>query len=133
MAIYEGARKQSPLFPGRLSRGTEPAPVARRRIRGAVRAKRQSNRLPFVLGGIVVAFALAFFSLAQSVRVSATGYDINVMLSDRDSLLQRKQELLSDLNRLGREPAIRKQSIDAGLGQLTDPLVLGGSVVVSDR
>jgi hypothetical protein len=78
-----------------------------------------------VLGGIVVAFALAFFSLAQSVRVSATGYDINAMLSERDTLLQRKQELLSDLNRLGREPAIRKQSIDAGLGQLTEPLVLG--------
>ena len=78
-----------------------------------------------MLGGIVVVFALAFFSLAQSVRVSATGYDINVMLTERDALLQRKQELLSDLNRLGREPAIRKQSIDEGLGQLTEPLVLG--------
>ena len=89
--------------------------------------------MSFVLGGIVVAFALAFFSLAQSVRVSATGYDINQMLAERDSLQQRKQELLSDLNRLGREPAIRKQSIDAGLGQLTDPVVLGGSVVVTDR
>lgn len=80
--------------------------------------------MSFVLGGIVVAFALAFFSLAQSVRVSATGYDINQMLGERDSLLQRKQELLSDLNRLGAEPAIRRQSIDAGLGQLTDPVVL---------
>jgi hypothetical protein len=129
VAIYEGARKQSPLFPGRADhagRRSEPPPVARRRIRGAVRAKRRSNRLPFVLGGIVVAFALAFFSLAQSVRVSATGYDINNMLEQQDSLQQRKQELLSDLSRLGGEPAIRRQAIDAGLGQLTDPLVLGG-------
>jgi hypothetical protein len=81
--------------------------------------------LPFVLGGIVVAFALAFFSLAQSVRVSATSYDINNMLEQRDSLLQRKQELLSDLSRLGGEPAIRRQGLDAGLGQLADPLILG--------
>jgi hypothetical protein len=123
VAIYEGARPQSQLFPGRVRRREPPAP-SRRRVRGAVRARRRSNRLSFVLGGIVVAFALAFFSLAQSVRVSATGYDINQMLGERDSLLQRKQELLSDLNRLGAEPAIRRQSIDAGLGQLTDPVVL---------
>jgi len=125
VAIYEGARPQSPLFPGRVSRRGEPSPVARRRIRGAVRAKRRSNRLPFVLGGIVIAFALAFFSLAQSVRVSATSYDINNMIEQRDSLLQRKQELLSDLSRLGGEPAIRRQALDAGLNQLADPLILG--------
>jgi len=125
VAIYEGARPQSPLYPGCVSRRGEPSPVARRRIRGAVRAKRRSNRLPFVLGGIVVAFALAFFSLAQSVRVAATSYDINNMIEQRDSLLQRKQELLSDLSRLGGEPAIRRQALDAGLGQLADPLILG--------
>ena len=33
-------------------------------------------------------------------------------------------DVRSDLNRLGHEPAIRKQGIDAGLGQLSDPLVL---------
>ena len=125
MAIYEGARPQSQLFPGRVRRRAEPPPPTRRRVRGAVRARRRSNRLPFVLGGIVGAFALAFFSLAQSVRVSATGYDVNQMLSERDSLLQRKQELLSDLSRLGGEPAIRRQALDAGLGQLADPLILG--------
>jgi hypothetical protein len=123
MAIYEGARPQNPLFPGRVGRRETTAP-ARRRVRGAVRARRRSNRLSVVLGGIVVAFVLAFFSLAQSVRVSATGYDINQMLAERDTLLNRKQELLSDLNRLGGEPAIRKQSIDAGLGQLAEPIVL---------
>lgn len=79
-----------------------------------------------LLGGIVIAFVLAFFSLAQSVRVSATGYDINRLLTERDALLTQKQELLSDLNRLGREPAIRKKALDAGLGQLAEPLVLTG-------
>ena len=93
-------------------------------MRGAVRAKRRTNRLPLLLGGIVVAFMLAFFSLAQTVRVAATGYDINRLLDEQQSLLDRKQELLSDLNRLGGEPAIRQQSIDAGLGQLAEPIVL---------
>lgn len=126
MAIYEGARPQSQFFPGRSRRREIAAAPSRRRIRGAVRARRRSNRLSVLLGGIVIAFVLAFFSLAQSVRVSATGYDINRLLTERDALLTQKQELLSDLNRLGREPAIRKKSLDAGLGQLTEPLVLPG-------
>jgi hypothetical protein len=126
MAVYEGAHPRSTLLPGRVRRREIPAAPTRRRIRGAVRAKRTSNRPSLILGGIVVAFVLAFFSLAQSVRVSATGYDINNLLTEREQLLNRKQDLLSDLNRLGREPAIRKQSIDAGLGQLGEPLVLTG-------
>jgi hypothetical protein len=124
VAVYEGARPQSPFLPERFRRRVDAPAPSRRRIRGAVRARRGSNRLPLILAGIVVAFALAFFSLVQSVHVSTTGYDINQMLAERDALLERKQELLSDLNRLGREPAIRKQSIDAGLGQLAEPLVL---------
>jgi hypothetical protein len=95
-------------------------------MRGAIRAHRHSNRLSFVLGGIVLAFMLAFFSLAQSVRVSATGYDINRLLTQREQLQVRKQELLSDLNRLGGEPAVRKLANDAGLSQLAEPLVLTG-------
>jgi hypothetical protein len=126
MAVYEGARPQSPFFPGRVRRREIPAAPSRRRVRGAIRARRGSNRLSFLLGGIVIAFVLAFFSLAQSVRVSATGYDINRLLTEREMLLNHKQDLLSDLNRLGREPAIRKRSIDAGLGQLGAPLVLTG-------
>jgi hypothetical protein len=134
VAVYEGARPNSPLFPGRVRRRGEPPPPTRRRIRSAVRANRRANnRLSFVLGAIVVAFALAFFSLAQSVRVSATGYDINNMLDERDSLLQRKQELLSDLNRLGGEPAIHRQGIDSGLIQLTDPLILGAPATTTSR
>lgn len=77
-----------------------------------------------VLGGIVVAFMLAFFSLAQEVRVSATTYDIGRLQLEQDRLNARVQELTSDLNRLGREPAVRKLALDGGLGQLGDPVVL---------
>jgi len=80
----------------------------------------------FVLGGIVVAFLLAFFSLAQTVRVSATGYDMERLITERDALLTRKQELMTDLNRLGQEPAVRKLAIDAGLTQLAAPIVVSG-------
>ena len=78
-----------------------------------------------VLGGIVLVFLLAFFSLAQTVRVSATGYDLERLTNQRDALLTRKQELLTDLNRLGQEPAIRKLAIDQGLTQLRAPVIVG--------
>ncbi len=82
--------------------------------------------MAFLLGGIVLAFLLAFFSLAQTVRVSATGYDMERLNAEREALLVRKQELLTDLNRLSQEPAVRKLAIDAGLTQLAAPIVLPG-------
>ncbi len=82
--------------------------------------------MPIILGGIVLTFLLAFFSLAQTVRVSATGYDLSRLGAERDELLVRKQELMTDLNRLGQEPAVRKLAIDAGLTQLSTPIVVGG-------
>ena len=77
-----------------------------------------------MLGGIALAFLLAFFSLVQSVRVSATGYEIDRLSNERSTLDARRQELVADLNRLGRAPAIRKQAIDLGLDQLAEPLVV---------
>ena len=77
-----------------------------------------------VLGGIVVAFMLAFVSLSQEVRVSATAYDIGRLQLEQDRLNARVQELTSDLNRLGREPAVRKRALAGGLGQLGDAVVL---------
>ena len=124
MAVYSGARPRSSFLPQR-SRVAEAPTLPRRRIRGAVRARRQANRLSFVLGGIVLVFLLAFFSLAQTVRVSATGYDLQRLGGERDALLVRKQELMTDLNRLGQEPAVRKLAIDAGLTQLAAPIVVG--------
>jgi hypothetical protein len=125
MAVYEGARPRSILLPRRAPRVETPV-LPRRRIRGAVRAKRRASRTSVMLGAIVVAFLLAFFSLAQDVRVSATSYDIDRLQLERDRLLAQEQEVRNDLNRLGQEPAIRKLSIDAGLTQLGEPLVLTG-------
>jgi hypothetical protein len=126
VAVYTGARPRSSFLPQR-SRVKDAPTLPRRRVRGAVRARRQTNRLAFVLGGIVLAFLLAFFSLAQTVRVSATGYDLERLGRERDALLVRKQELTTDLNRLGQEPAVRKMAIDAGLTQLSAPIVVGGN------
>ena len=125
MAVYSGARPRSTFLPQRPRVADAPT-LPRRRMRGTVRARRRTNRMAFVLGGIVLAFLLAFFSLAQTMRVSATGYDLERLGAQRDALLIRKQELLTDLNRLGQEPAVRKLAIDAGLVQLSTPIVVGG-------
>jgi len=123
MAVFEGARPRPIALP-RRPRVAEVPTLERRRVRGALRAGRRSNRLGLVLGGIVVAFMLAFFSLAQQIRVSATGLDIGRLDLERQRLEDTAADIRSDLNRLGREPAIRKQGIDAGLGQLSEPLIL---------
>jgi hypothetical protein len=124
VAVYSGARPRSVFLPNRTRVAQSPT-LPRRRVRGAVRARRRTNRMPLLLGAIVVAFVLAFFSLAQSVRVSATGYDLARLTDQRDGLLVQKQELLTDLNRLTQEPAVRKLAIDASLTQLPPPIVVG--------
>ena len=126
MAVYEGARPRTIGLPRspRSPRAAGAPTLDRRRVRAAFRAGRRTNRLGIVLGAIVVAFMLAFFSLAQQVRVSATGLDIGRLELERQRLEDVAADVRSDLNRLGREPAVRKQAIDAGLGQLSEPLVL---------
>ena len=126
MAVYEGARPRTIALPRRPTLRDAGLPVLpRRRARAAVRARRTTTGRPgMILGAIVVAFMLAFFSLAQQVRVSATGLDIGRLGLERQRLDDAAADVRSDLNRLGREPAIRKLGIDAGLGQLGEPLVL---------
>ena len=123
MAVYQGARPRTLVLP-RGPRIAEGPILGRRRVRGALRAGRRTNRLGLVLGAIVVAFLLAFFSLAQQVSVSATGLDIGRLGLERQRLDDREAELRSDLNRLGREPAVRKMALDGGLGQLAEPIIL---------
>ena len=123
MAVYEGARPRGIALPRRPAAADLPA-LPRRKVRPAIRARRGTSRIGVTLGAIVVAFLLAFFSLAQDVRVSSTAYGIGRLEIARDRLEARGHDLRSDLNRLGREPAIRKLGLDAGLGQLAAPLVL---------
>ena len=120
MAVYQDTRSR----PGFLPRLVDVPALPRRRARRATRARRGSSRVGVLLGAIALAFLLAFFSLAQSVRVSATGYDIDRLLNDQAHYQSQTQQLLTDLNRLGRGPAIRKQAIDLGLDQLAEPLVV---------
>ena len=123
MAVYEGARPRTIALPRRPPIAEGPT-LGRRRVRGAFRAGQRTDRLGLILGSIAVAFMLAFFSLAQQVRVSATGLDIGRLSLERQRLEAREDDVRSDLDRLGREPAIRKLAIDGGLGQLTEPVVI---------
>jgi hypothetical protein len=133
VAGYAGARPRTRVL-GR--RGTPPAgeargqpragTLARRRVSGGVasRAQRRSGRTGLLAAGIVLVFGLGFVSLVQTVRVSANGVEVDRILAERQILLAEQDQLRSDLFRLGREPAIRRQALDAGLGQLVDPLIV---------
>lgn len=152
MAVYQGARRRTPLPLGldALAGGNRAAgrgrtdaadAVASGRTRGAAtrvvsraagatRAERAGRRrtrpssVGILLVAIVIVFGTAFLSLSQSVRVAATGYDIVRLVSEHDRLDAIQQDLRSDVDRLRSEPAIRKQALDAGLGQLGAPLLI---------
>ncbi len=133
MAGYAGARPRSGLLGRRApaprrepSRDAPTSVMPRRRVRGesATRAQRRSGRTGLLVAGIVVTFGLGFVSLAQTVRVSAGDIELDRLAAERRILLAEQGQITSDLNRLGREPAIRKQALDAGLGQLVDPLII---------
>lgn len=138
MAVYQGARRRAPLPLGldaltrgeRASRaGDEAAVRPRIRANGARRSAKAGRRarpssIGVALAAIVIVFSAAFLSLSQSVRVAATGYDIVRLVSEHERLDAVRQDLQADVERLGSEPAIRKQALDAGLGQLGAPLLI---------
>jgi len=139
MAVYQGARPRATglelpwLRPGRGPRpGAAPTPATRPAARRAARAARlaerpqigRQRRVGVALAGIVIAFSVGFVSLTQSVRVAATSYDITRLVSEHDRLSALEQDLTSNLERLRGERAIRKEALDAGLGQLGSAVVL---------
>jgi hypothetical protein len=79
-----------------------------------------------VICGIVVAFLLSFFSLVQTVRVSASSYDMDRLNSQYIQLQNQSRQLQSDIDRMGRQSAIRRQAIANGLTQLPAPVVVSG-------
>jgi hypothetical protein len=149
MAIYEGARRRAPLPLGldaltdagrAVSRPRSAMPTTRKGRRTSVARSRPAgggdavarfglraakpSAVGVALAVIVIVFIAAFLSLSQSVRVAATGYDIVRLVSEHDRLLAIRQDLQSDVERLRSEPAIRKQALDQGLGQLGAPLIV---------
>ena len=139
MAVYQGARRRAALplgldsLGGRRERGraagergtrvTSRAGRARGRAARA-RAIRRPSSVGLALVAIVMVFGAAFLSLSQSVRVAAMGYDIVRLDSEHGRLQAISQDLRSDVDRLRSEYAIRKQALDAGLGQLGAALIV---------
>ena len=125
MAVYQGARQRTIVLPRRprveLSAPTAPT-LPRRRVRSAVRFNAGSALAANASAGL--AFAGAFFSLSQDIRVSATGYEMDRLVIDQQRLQAQADDLRNELNRLGKAPAIRKFAIDAGLGPLPEPEII---------
>lgn len=137
MAGYAGARPRSGILAPRRRdetsvewrgslRGEHATDLPRRTLRGAsaVRSRRRQGRVGLAIVGIVIVFLLGLFSLTQTVRVSATDFDVDRLIAARGDLLASERDLIADLSRLGSEPAIRRLALDAGLGQLVDTLVV---------
>jgi outer membrane murein-binding lipoprotein Lpp len=128
MAVYEGARQRSTLFPRRRLEAPLLSPQApvlqRRRSRVAIRANKRPRSIGMIIGAIVVAFLLSFFSLVQTVRISASGYDVAQLNDQYVQLENQRQQIISDIDRLGRESAMRRQAISDGLSQLPAPVIL---------
>jgi hypothetical protein len=89
-----------------------------------MRANRRPRTVGFVIGAIVVAFLLSFFSLVQTVRVSTSGYDMAVLNDNYLQLENQQQQMESDIDRVGRQSAITRQAVADGLNQLPAPEVL---------
>jgi hypothetical protein len=126
MAVYQGARpgRLAAPYPETSVRRPSGRGLTRRGARPAIRAGRSRVPVGAALGAITLVFFLAFFSLAQSISVSASNYEVERLTVQRERLQERQQELLSDINRLGGESAVRKLAFDAGLGQLDAPIIL---------
>lgn len=128
MAVYEGARPRSMLFPRRRLEETLLHPQAPTRSRrpssGRLRSRRRPRFFGIAIGVIVVAFLLSFFSLVQTVRVSASGYDMDQLTQQWGQLQNQQQQDQADINRLDRESAIRREAILKGLSQLPAPIVI---------
>jgi cell division protein FtsB len=147
MAVYEGARRRAPLPLGldgltrdrgagraerdarsdrsdRAGNASARRTTAARRPARAARRRTRPSTIGIALGAIVLVFSAAFLSLSQSVRVAATGYDIVRLASEHDRLTAIRQDLQSNVERLRSEPAIRKEALDAGLGQLGAPVIV---------
>ncbi len=124
MAVYQGARQRTVVLPRRPRIAVTAPSLPRRRVRAAVRVRRGPSRLAVLLATIVIAFAGAFFSLSQDIRVSATGYELDRLANTQQRLGAQAEDLRNELNRLGKAPAIRKLAIQQGLGPLPEPEVI---------
>lgn len=130
MAVYQGARQRTIALPRAprldvgIGVGVGAPAIPRRRRRAAVRARRGPSRLAILLAAIVVAFAGAFFSLSQDIRVSATSYETDRLASQSRQLSDQEADLRNSLNRLGKAPAIKAYAVQYGLGPLAEPLVV---------
>jgi hypothetical protein len=89
-----------------------------------LRSRRRPRFFGIAIGLIVVAFLLSFFSLVQTVRISASSYDMDQLNQRYGQLQNQRQQDLSDINRLDRESALRRQAIATGLSQLPAPIVI---------
>ena len=146
MAVYQGARRAPTVMPRdggsvlprrttvptrrgavRLSGQNGEIPVVvgrgavaipRRRPASRIRARRRASPVFVTLALIVTAFVLGLMYLTQSIRVAATDFEIDRLLSEQSRLVQQIQSLEGDITHYGAEPAVVERAGQAGLDRL---------------
>lgn len=144
MAVYQGARRAPIVLPrdsaaGVTRRNAMPvrrAAVAtdgrgvmpvigrgavsttRRRPARRVRARRRASPVLVTLALIVVAFVLGLMYLTQSIRVAATSFEIDRLVSDQQRLGQQLQSLEGSITHWGAEPTVVERAGQTGLDRL---------------
>jgi hypothetical protein len=148
MAVYQGARRPAVTLPrdggapmprrnavpvrrrAVKTDGRGPLPVIgrplvgrpgvtdRRRPARKVRAHRRASPVLVTLALIITAFVLGLMYLTQSIRVAATGFEIDRLSSEHVRLQQQLVSLESTITQNGSEPAVLERAGQAGLDRL---------------
>jgi hypothetical protein len=122
MAVYQGARLHAVALPA----GARPL-AERRAARIPVRARRRLRPTALALAGVLVAFLLGLVSLTQTLQATATNYQIDSLLIDRQRLQQELQSQQGAIAQWGSEPQVVQWAQQEGLNRL------GGKVHVPAR
>ena len=69
-------------------------------------------------------FLALMLLLVPSIAASTSTATMNMLHDEQIRILEQVLLGNEDTSRLGREPAVRRQSFDLGITQLTDPLVV---------
>ena len=126
MAVYQGARPRTIALPrAPTGRGRRRRRCRAVGPRSAVRARRGPTRVSgSSSAAIVVAFMRGVLLAGPERPRRGHGYDIGRLAAERERLDAEPPGPQLGPEPPGREPAIRKLALDAGLGQLGEPLII---------
>lgn len=100
------------------------AATPRRKLSRASRISARSHPARALIGGVLIAFLIGLIYLAQTVHLAATGYEIDQLSAQRDSLYRQVQTVETSVLAWGTEPTALDNAQRLGLDQLASKVRL---------